>query len=44
VVKKGETVFSIAERYGVAVADLKKWNRIKRNRIVVGQTMRLRKP
>jgi len=43
VVKQGETLFSIAERYGINVGDLRKWNRIKRNRISVGQTLRLRK-
>jgi len=44
VVKRGETVFSISERYGITAADLRKWNRIKRNRINVGQTLKLRKP
>ena len=43
VVKRGETLFSVAERYGINVGDLRKWNRIKRNRIVVGQRLKLRK-
>jgi membrane-bound lytic murein transglycosylase D len=43
VVKRGETLFSIADRYGINVGDLRKWNKIKRNRIAVGQTLRLRK-
>jgi membrane-bound lytic murein transglycosylase D len=43
VVKAGETLFSIAERYGINVRDLKKWNRIKRNRIAVGQALKLKK-
>ena len=43
-VKRGETLFSIAERYGINVDDLRKWNKIKRNRISVGQRLILRKP
>jgi membrane-bound lytic murein transglycosylase D len=43
-VKRGETLFSIAERYDIRVADLRKWNKIRRNRVAVGQTIRLRKP
>jgi len=44
IVKRGETVFSISERYGINAADLRKWNRIKRNLISVGQRLKLRKP
>lgn len=44
VVKRGETLFSISERYGLNLTDLRKWNKIKRNRIAVGQVLRLRKP
>jgi membrane-bound lytic murein transglycosylase D len=43
IVKRGETLFSIAERYRLNVNDLKKWNRIRRNRVVVGQVLKLRK-
>lgn len=43
VVKRGETLFSIAERYGLNVSDLRKWNKVKRNRIAVGQRLKLRK-
>jgi membrane-bound lytic murein transglycosylase D len=42
VVKRGETLFAIAERYGVEVKDLRKMNRIKRNAIQTGQRLRLR--
>ena len=42
-VKQGETLFSISVRYGLDLADLRKWNKIKRNRIQVGQMLRLRK-
>lgn len=43
-VKRGETLFSIGVRYGVELSDLRKWNRIKKNRIQVGQVLRLQKP
>lgn len=43
VVKRGETLYSIAERYGLNVSDLKTWNRIKRNQITVGQRLKLRR-
>jgi len=42
-VKRGETLFAIAERYGVDVKDLKKWNKVKGNKIVPGQRLRLQK-
>lgn len=44
VVKRGETLFSIAERYGISVSDLRKWNKVKRNHIEIGQVLKLRKP
>ncbi len=44
VVKRGETLFSISERYGIKLADLRKWNKVKKNRIAVGQVLKLRKP
>ena len=42
-VKRGETLFAIAERYGVEVKDLKKWNKVKRAGIQVGQRLRLKR-
>lgn len=44
VVKKGETLFSIALRYGVDLKNLRKWNKLKGNRIQVGQRLKLQKP
>lgn len=44
VVKRGETLFSISERYGIKLADLRKWNKVKKNRIAVGQVLKLRRP
>jgi len=40
-VKKGETLFAIALRYGVDVKALRKWNKIKGNKIQGGQRLRL---
>ena len=43
-VKRGETLFSIGERYGLELKDLRKWNRIKGNKLQAGQRLRLQKP
>lgn len=43
-VKQGETLFSIGVRYGLDLRDLRKWNRIKGNKIQAGQNLRLQKP
>lgn len=40
-VKRGETLFSIAQRYGVELNDLRKWNKLKGNKIQAGQNLRL---
>lgn len=42
-VKQGETLFSISVRYGLELSDLRKWNRIKGNRIQIGQVLRLQR-
>lgn len=41
VVKKGETLASIAKKYGVSVANLKKWNNLKSDQIRIGQRLKL---
>jgi len=41
-VKKGETLWGIARRYQVSVADLKRMNKLKNNSIRVGSRMALR--
>ncbi len=38
-VKRGDTLYSIARRYGVSVRKLKKWNRLRRNLIRPGQKL-----
>lgn len=41
-VKKGENLSKIASRYRVRTADIKKWNKLKGNRIYIGQKLKLR--
>lgn len=41
VVKKGETLTKIASKYGVTVADIKKWNNLKRNTIASGKKLKI---
>lgn len=42
-VKKGQTLGSIARRYGVTVAQLKKWNNLKSNNVRIGQNLAIYK-
>ena len=42
-VKKGETLSSIAKKYGCTVSDLKKWNGLKSNTVKVGQKLKIKK-
>lgn len=39
VVKKGETLAHIADKYDVTVAEIKKWNKLKSDEIIVGQKL-----
>lgn len=41
VVKKGESLGKIAKKYGVSVAQLKKWNKIRKNKIQKGQRIKI---
>lgn len=43
-VKGGETLFSIASRYGLDVKELRKWNKLRGDRIQAGQSLRIQKP
>jgi LysM repeat protein len=38
-VRKGETVFSIARRYGVSVEELRKWNGLRGSTVRPGQRL-----
>ncbi len=43
-VAKGDTLYNISKRYGVTVAEIQKWNKIKGNSIKLGQTLRVAAP
>lgn len=43
-VRSGESLGTIARRYGVSVADLKKWNGLRSDMIRAGQTLKVRNP
>ncbi|RJX29101.1 MAG: LysM peptidoglycan-binding domain-containing protein [Desulfarculus sp.] len=38
-VRRGDTLFTIAQRYKVLVRELKKWNELKGDAIQVGQQL-----
>lgn len=40
-VKRGDSLGEIAEKFGVSIAELKKWNGIKGNSIVAGKTLKI---
>lgn len=42
-VKRGDNLGEIANKYGVSVAELRKWNRIKGNNIMAGQRIKIEK-
>lgn len=42
-VKKGETLSSIGRKYGCSTNDLKNWNNLKNNNIIVGQKLKIKK-
>lgn len=44
IVEKGETLASIAERYGVSAQDLMRWNRLKSARVTRGMRLKIRTP
>jgi membrane-bound lytic murein transglycosylase D len=39
VVKKGETVVTIANKYGVAASNVRKWNRLRSNKVAIGRRL-----
>lgn len=42
-VKKGETLNTIAKRYGVSTTQIKKWNRLKSNKLSAGRRLTINK-
>ncbi len=44
IVRRGESLSTIAQRYGVSVDDLRRWNKLRRGQVIYpGQTLRLEK-
>ena len=43
-VQKGDTLSSIARKYDLEPKDLKVWNKLKGDRVVLGQKLRLVQP
>jgi LysM repeat protein len=43
-VRPGETLFSISREYNITVDDLKSWNNIRNNTIIVGQRLNVGRP
>jgi len=41
-VERGESLYTIAQQYNVSVDDLKKWNNLKKNKIIVGQELKVK--
>jgi LysM repeat protein len=41
VVRRGETLEAIAEKYSVSISELKKWNDLKNARIMAGQRLKI---
>lgn len=42
-IKKGDNITKIAGIQGVSVSDIKKWNNLKTNNLIVGKTLRIEK-
>src|SRR5690606_14831835 len=42
-VRRGDVLGTIANKYGVSVSDLKKWNKVKGNTIYAGQKLKIHK-
>jgi len=40
-VKKGDTLSEIAEKYGVSTSQIRRWNNLSNNKIVVGKTLKI---
>ncbi|WP_337967888.1 LysM peptidoglycan-binding domain-containing protein [uncultured Flavobacterium sp.] len=41
-IRKGDNLITIAEKYNVNVADLKKWNNLKSNAVALGKTLKIK--
>jgi membrane-bound lytic murein transglycosylase D len=43
-IRKGDTVLTVADDFGVPVSNLRKWNRLRGNALVPGHTLLIHKP
>jgi membrane-bound lytic murein transglycosylase D len=43
-IRKGDTISEISEMYGVSTSQIRKWNNLRNNRIIAGQTLRIYDP
>jgi membrane-bound lytic murein transglycosylase D len=43
IVKRGETISTIAEKYHVSVSSIRGWNNLSSNKIIAGNTLKLKK-
>jgi membrane-bound lytic murein transglycosylase D len=43
-VRKGDTVLSVADDFGVPAERIRKWNRLRGNRLTAGRTLRIYRP
>jgi membrane-bound lytic murein transglycosylase D len=44
IVKRGETLASIARKFNVATGDLQRWNKMNHSRITAGHTLTIYRP
>jgi membrane-bound lytic murein transglycosylase D len=42
-VKKGETISQISEKYKVSISSIKSWNNLSSNKIIAGETIKIKK-
>ncbi len=42
-VRRGDNLITIAARFGTSVASLKRWNKLRRNKIMAGQRLKVRR-
>lgn len=40
-VKKGDNIGEISQKYGVSIAEIKKWNRLKNNNVMLGAKLKI---
>ncbi|MEZ5740196.1 MAG: LysM peptidoglycan-binding domain-containing protein [Burkholderiaceae bacterium] len=43
-VRSGDTLIGLARRHGVSLSELRRWNGLRRDRLLIGQTLRVSEP